>query len=181
MTDTAFDQHPSSPLARIAPVLRGLLARPRENPDIPYERVILKSLTGSEAIEFAASEKTAGARGYPAPLGKSEKQPLFLEAPDCDAETDDVRGQLSDAVSAYSQGYNSKPEVICVRDLGILYVAKTDGGSDLPLHNKVALVTGAGGAIGYAICRGLLESGCHLVATDLAGEKGPSMSPTRSL
>jgi NAD(P)-dependent dehydrogenase (short-subunit alcohol dehydrogenase family) len=41
----------------------------------------------------------------------------------------------------------------------------------MPLGNKIALVTGAAGAIGYGICRGLLEKGCHLVATDLPGEK----------
>ena len=41
----------------------------------------------------------------------------------------------------------------------------------MPLRNKVALVTGAAGAIGYGICCGLLEKGCHLVATDLPGEK----------
>ncbi|MCJ7674497.1 MAG: SDR family NAD(P)-dependent oxidoreductase, partial [Sedimentisphaerales bacterium] len=44
-------------------------------------------------------------------------------------------------------------------------------GLDLPLRNKVALVTGAAGAIGYGICRGLLETGCHLAATDVAGKK----------
>jgi NAD(P)-dependent dehydrogenase (short-subunit alcohol dehydrogenase family) len=42
---------------------------------------------------------------------------------------------------------------------------------DLPLRNKVALVTGAAGAIGYGVCRGLLEKGCHVAATDLPGEK----------
>jgi NAD(P)-dependent dehydrogenase (short-subunit alcohol dehydrogenase family) len=41
----------------------------------------------------------------------------------------------------------------------------------LPLRNKVALVTGAAGAIGYGICCGLLENGCHLAATDLPGKK----------
>jgi NAD(P)-dependent dehydrogenase (short-subunit alcohol dehydrogenase family) len=39
------------------------------------------------------------------------------------------------------------------------------------LENKVALVTGAAGAIGYGICQVLLENGCTVVATDLAGEK----------
>jgi NAD(P)-dependent dehydrogenase (short-subunit alcohol dehydrogenase family) len=33
------------------------------------------------------------------------------------------------------------------------------------------LVTGAAGAIGYGICCGLLEKGCHLAATDLPGKK----------
>ena len=41
----------------------------------------------------------------------------------------------------------------------------------MDLTNKVALVTGDAGAIGYGICQGLLENGCYLAATDLAGEK----------
>ncbi len=43
--------------------------------------------------------------------------------------------------------------------------------SDKFLQNKVALVTGAAGAIGYGICEVLLENGCTIVATDLPGEK----------
>ena len=41
----------------------------------------------------------------------------------------------------------------------------------LPLENKVALVTGVAGAIGYGICEVFLENGCTIVATDLPGEK----------
>jgi len=40
-----------------------------------------------------------------------------------------------------------------------------------PLKDKVALVTGAAGAIGYGICEVLLENGCSVVATDLLGER----------
>ena len=43
--------------------------------------------------------------------------------------------------------------------------------NDKPLKDKVALVTGAAGAIGFGICEVLLENGCTVVATDLAGEK----------
>jgi len=43
--------------------------------------------------------------------------------------------------------------------------------SSLPLQDKVALVTGAAGAIGYGICKALLENGCRLAAGDLPGEK----------
>jgi NAD(P)-dependent dehydrogenase (short-subunit alcohol dehydrogenase family) len=39
------------------------------------------------------------------------------------------------------------------------------------LQDKVALVTGAAGAIGYGVCQVLLEHGCRLTATDLAGDK----------
>jgi len=38
-----------------------------------------------------------------------------------------------------------------------------------PLADRVALVTGAAGAIGAGIATGLLEAGCHVVLTDLAG------------
>ena len=39
------------------------------------------------------------------------------------------------------------------------------------LKGKIALVTGAAGAIGYGICEVLLENGATIVATDLPGEK----------
>lgn len=39
------------------------------------------------------------------------------------------------------------------------------------LGSEVALVTGAAGAIGAGIVRGLLREGCHVVATDLPGER----------
>jgi NAD(P)-dependent dehydrogenase (short-subunit alcohol dehydrogenase family) len=39
------------------------------------------------------------------------------------------------------------------------------------LQNKIALVTGAAGAIGYGICEVLLENDATLVATDLPGAK----------
>lgn len=38
-----------------------------------------------------------------------------------------------------------------------------------PLGREVAIVTGAAGAIGSAIAEGLLEQGCHVALTDLAG------------
>ncbi len=40
-----------------------------------------------------------------------------------------------------------------------------------PLDGKVALITGAAGAIGFGICEVLLENGCTIAATDLPGER----------
>jgi NAD(P)-dependent dehydrogenase (short-subunit alcohol dehydrogenase family) len=48
--------------------------------------------------------------------------------------------------------------------------AKLGPGGEPPLARQVALVTGAAGAIGSAIAEGLLEQGCHVAVTDLAGE-----------
>jgi NAD(P)-dependent dehydrogenase (short-subunit alcohol dehydrogenase family) len=158
-------------LAQVSPVIRGLLANPTGNEDIPYEPVILKSLTNKEAVDFAASAENADVQQYPAPLTKGRKPPLFLDAVDFNSEPENLRKQLSDWISDYSTRHNRKPEIICLRELGILYVDQKDNDSDLPLKNKVAMVTGAAGAIGYGICQGLLENGCHLAATDLPGKK----------
>jgi rhamnulose-1-phosphate aldolase/alcohol dehydrogenase len=48
--------------------------------------------------------------------------------------------------------------------------AKLGGDSTLPLARRVALVTGAAGAIGSGISEALLEQGCHVALTDLVGE-----------
>ncbi len=184
------DQYSPSRLSQITPIVRGLLANSTANEDMPYELVILKSLTNSEAIDFAGSAKNAEAKRYPAPLVKGPIPPLFIDAVDYDAAPEALRRRLGDGISGYSARYNSKPEIICVRGLGILYHdpgcpmpdtrkgrksrvenRESSIGPDLPLHNKVAMVTGAAGAIGYGVCRGLIEKGCHLAATDLPGKK----------
>jgi NAD(P)-dependent dehydrogenase (short-subunit alcohol dehydrogenase family) len=160
-----------SNLAKIAPIVRGLLAEPTDNQDVPYKPVILKSLTSGEAIDFACSAKNAEAQQYPAPLNKGKNPPLFLSDVDYNAEPETLRKQLSGMISDYSNRHGCKPGIVCLRELGTLYVEQKDDNPDSPLRNKVALVTGAAGAIGYGICCGLLENGCHLAASDLPGEK----------
>jgi NAD(P)-dependent dehydrogenase (short-subunit alcohol dehydrogenase family) len=171
MADNESKQNSLRQLAKIAPIVRGLLAEPTDNEDLPYNPVILKSLTSKEAIDFASSANNAQASEYPAPLTKGHGLPLFVDALDIDSPTVGLRKQLSSAIEGYSAKYNSKPQIICLHSLGLLFVDPSDDKSVLPLKNKVALVTGAAGAIGYGICCGLLEKGCHLVATDLPGKK----------
>jgi rhamnose utilization protein RhaD (predicted bifunctional aldolase and dehydrogenase)/NAD(P)-dependent dehydrogenase (short-subunit alcohol dehydrogenase family) len=48
--------------------------------------------------------------------------------------------------------------------------------SEAPLTGHVALVTGAAGAIGAGISQALLENGCHVAVTDLAGERLASLA-----
>jgi NAD(P)-dependent dehydrogenase (short-subunit alcohol dehydrogenase family) len=158
-------------LANIAPIVRGLLAEPTGNPDIPYDPLILKSLTSKEAIDFAASAKDTQEPMYPHPLNENMGIPLFTDVPDINGPAEKIREQLRNAISDHSKQHGSKPQIICLRGRGIFYIDPSDGNSDLPLRNKVALVTGAAGAIGYGICCGLLEKGCHLAATDLPGKK----------
>jgi NAD(P)-dependent dehydrogenase (short-subunit alcohol dehydrogenase family) len=160
-----------SRLAKITLIVRGLLANSTGNEDVPYEPVILRSLINKEAVDFAGSTKNAEAQQYPAPLIKGKKPPLFLGEVDLNGEQETLGKKLNDAFSDYSQRHKNKPEIVCLHQLGILYVDQTNDNSGLPLKNKVALVTGAAGAIGYGVCRGLLENGCYLAATDLPGKK----------
>jgi len=171
MKNSASDRHSWSQLVQIIPILRGLLAKPTGDEDVPYEPVILRCLTSKEALNFAGSWEDGEAECYPKPLTKGKRPPLFLDTPDCDAEPENLRKQLNDWISNYSQQHGCKPEIVCFRELGVVYVGKKDGTGDMALKNKVAVVTGAAGAIGYGVCRGLLENGCHLAATDLAGKK----------
>ena len=48
--------------------------------------------------------------------------------------------------------------------------SKLQGDKSLPLARQVALITGAAGAIGSGIAQELLEQGCHVAVTDLAGD-----------
>jgi len=54
--------------------------------------------------------------------------------------------------------------------------AKLRTGDERPLARHVAVVTGAAGAIGSAIAEGLLEQGCHVAVTDLAGDALTSLA-----
>jgi len=171
MDSDTSNSETSKRLAQIAPIVRGLLAEPTGEQDMPYQPVILRSLTSQEAIDFAGSAENAEADSYPAPLAKGDKPPLFLDTTDTNGPAEELRRHIQEAISNYLADHDSKPAIICLRNLGILYLDRRKCSYDSPLSNKVALVTGAAGAIGYGICCTLLENGCHLVATDLPGEK----------
>ncbi len=49
--------------------------------------------------------------------------------------------------------------------------AKLGAAKEAALAGQVALVTGAAGAIGFAICQKLIDAGAHVVAADLGGER----------
>jgi NAD(P)-dependent dehydrogenase (short-subunit alcohol dehydrogenase family) len=158
-------------LADVVPIMRGLLANPTGDPDMPWEPVVLKTITSKEALDFAGDGANAERAPYPDPLTKGRKPPLFMTVPELDTGPDEPRKQMEEEIAQFTAQHGGKPEIVCLRDLGILYIDREQEAADLPLRHKVALVTGAAGAIGYGICRGLLERGCRVAATDLAGPK----------
>jgi NAD(P)-dependent dehydrogenase (short-subunit alcohol dehydrogenase family) len=140
-------------LTKIAPVVRGLLAEPTGNDDMPHSPVILTTLTNQDVTDTAPDV-------------------LNVESIEAYQSSQQIRKQLQAAIDAYVAERGSKPQMVRIGNVGVLSVsrpAKKD--PQLPLENKVALVTGAAGAIGYGVCRGLLENGCYLAATDLPGDK----------
>ncbi len=152
-------------------MMRGLLAHPTDDPDIPWEPVVLRLIASKEARNFAGDEANARRARHPKPLVKGPKPPLFVTVAQQEAGPDDLRHQMEENIARFAAQHGGKPDIVCLRDLGVLYIDHGQDSAALPLRNKVALVTGAAGAIGYGICRGLLEQGCHVAATDLAGEK----------
>jgi len=161
-------------LAHVAPALRGLLAIPTANDDMPYHPVILKALTGQAALDFAsAPEQQAGP--YPSEIGRLDRPPLYLNVSGSYPSAAALRRQLAGRVEAYVAQHDAKPQAVCLPGMGILVVSDSFPDSGQPLHNKVALVTGSAGAIGHGICRALLDQGCYVAVTDLPGERLDAM------
>jgi NAD(P)-dependent dehydrogenase (short-subunit alcohol dehydrogenase family) len=132
-------------IARVAPVLRGLLAEPTGDDDHPFRPVILKRLAS----------------------GKKSPNTIDLEAPRSDEMDEELRARFAASL------LKSKPEFISLPGVGAFQIVKPKSkpGHDRRLAGRTALVTGAAGAIGYGVCRGLLERGCHVAITDLPGER----------
>jgi NAD(P)-dependent dehydrogenase (short-subunit alcohol dehydrogenase family) len=171
MEKSESDRSPWGQPAQIIPIVRGLLANPTDDPDVPWEPVVLKTIASKEALDFAGDEANAESSHYPEPLTRGRKPPLFVTVPEPGTGPDELRKQMEERIARFAAQHGGKPEIVCLRDLGILYIGREQERTDLPLRHRVALVTGAAGAIGYGICRGLLENGCRVAATDLAGEK----------
>jgi NAD(P)-dependent dehydrogenase (short-subunit alcohol dehydrogenase family) len=137
--------------ARVAPVLRGLLAEPTGDDDQPFRPVILKSLAGE----------------------KKSRRALRLDPLKAGESDEELRSRLAASLQNFETKHKARPEIISWPNAGTFQVVKPKAaaGHNVRLVGRTAIVTGAAGAIGYGICRGLLERGCHVAITDLPGEK----------
>lgn len=142
-----MEQDEREQFRRIIPIVRGILAEPTGDQDMPYRPVILNT----------AADKS--------------KEMLETDAIGPTDTDEEIRDKLKLAVDGYVKEHGSKPAVVSIKNVAAVSVVETADVSSLPLANKIALVTGAAGAIGYGICQALLENGCFVAASDLPGER----------
>jgi rhamnose utilization protein RhaD (predicted bifunctional aldolase and dehydrogenase)/NAD(P)-dependent dehydrogenase (short-subunit alcohol dehydrogenase family) len=97
-------------LARVAPVVRGLLAIRSGDPDRPFRRVVLRPLLSREVLDFVdAEEGRALALSPPLTadhLIRTKPLPLWLDGPDWDDE-ERLRAGLEQALHAYASEYQA--------------------------------------------------------------------------
>lgn len=130
---------------RLLTILRGLLAEPASHSDGPWRRVIFKHCA-----------PPPGASGVAIDLGG-----VANEVTD-DELRDQLRGIIAKSAARLDKVSVPGGTAYCIERGAV--------SAQAPLRNKIALVTGAAGAIGAGICRGLLAQGAHVVAADLARE-----------
>jgi rhamnose utilization protein RhaD (predicted bifunctional aldolase and dehydrogenase) len=97
-------------LAAFGPIIRGQLASPSGNPDLPWNRVVVRPLVGEETLSFLASDGARDAAVTP-PLTadhliRTKSLPLWLDAPDFD-HPERFRETLRAAVQDYAVRYEA--------------------------------------------------------------------------
>jgi len=144
-------------VTRVAPVLRALLSQATDDDDQPHRPVILRSIPDEKALSAS----------------KGKCPPLRLDAIRSGESDEELRTRLAEALTRYETEHHAKPEIISLPDVAVFQVVNPSPqpGHDARLVGRIAVVTGAAGAIGYGICRGLLDRGCRVAITDLPGQK----------
>jgi NAD(P)-dependent dehydrogenase (short-subunit alcohol dehydrogenase family) len=143
-------------LSQITTIVRGLLAKPSGNIDDPYARALVKCLPGVASLHHASAD---------------HQPALLVKQLDAGLATDELRESLRKTLTQYSAQHGTPAQAVILEGMGTLHIEYPVEAHYDALRNKVALVTGAAGAIGAGICKGLLEKGCRVAATDLVQER----------
>lgn len=97
-------------LEQVAPIIRGLLAKPTGDENQPWSRMILNALTHRAVLDFVDSEQGKQLALSP-PLTsdhliRTKSLPLWVDSPDF-SDLEKLRGQISSAIDEYVAAYNA--------------------------------------------------------------------------
>lgn len=141
MNDTA-ETPPRTDAAHLTTLLRGALARACGDADDAWTRVILE------------------------PQPQTGPAAARMRLPEPELDDQGRRAAFRHALAALP----ATAALLDVESLGTLSVIRESPTPALPLRGKIALVTGAAGAIGSGVAQGLLEKGCRVAVTDVSSE-----------
>jgi NAD(P)-dependent dehydrogenase (short-subunit alcohol dehydrogenase family) len=175
-------------VVQIAPIVRGLLSQPTQDPDHPYQRIILRCLCHQEILDFVDSDQ-GKMLALTSPLTtdhliRTKALPLWIDGLVL-ADQLRLREQLGQAIREYSeaygdyvrrqaerkrvevQSYDAMPRVILIPGVGALCVGEdtTAAGvaSDITVHTlRVKAEVAAMG-----VYRGLSEDHLYEMEYDL--------------
>jgi NAD(P)-dependent dehydrogenase (short-subunit alcohol dehydrogenase family) len=143
-------QNNSQFLSKVAIAVRSALATSSGNEDKPFDTVILQ---------------------FTPKCSKGKHCCINVDTDIENLSVEQIREVLNKAIADYVVKYSNRPDAVCLKNIGTFSIVQQAASESAPLKNKIAIITGAAGAIGYGICKGLLESGCHVAVTDLPGER----------
>lgn len=141
-------------VARVAPILRGLVAEPTGSADVPWRRLVMDWRASDEVLALVAAPEAARlARCGPLTpdhVIRTKAYPLFLAAPAFDDDAQ-LRGQLESAVRDYRRAYDA--------DFAANVRAKGVARTKLDAAPRVVLLPGAG-----ALCFGRTKADARIAA-----------------
>ncbi len=158
-------------LLTIAPLLRAALAESSGREDDPFRLPVFKLHTGRAVYDYLKTEAANSYTSAPVELDGYTKPPLKLDHIAPGDSVEKIRNTIQNAAEQYRKLHHSNPQVIFCSGSVIFTVEHHDNRETDLLQNKVALITGAAGAIGSGICEALTDCGCLVAAGDLPGEK----------
>ena len=169
-------------LARVAPVVRGLLAQESGNADRPFRRVVMRPLTTRETLEAVALENARELLVSPPLTGdhfvRTKPLPAWVESPDYDDEAH-LKEQILTTIESYQEWYRAYlarhqstladgvepfdplPRVVLMPGLGALCVGRdaTSAGITRDITRQTLVAKMQIAALG-ASYRGLEEEHC---------------------
>jgi NAD(P)-dependent dehydrogenase (short-subunit alcohol dehydrogenase family) len=104
-------------------------------------------------------------------INTQETSDLVIDIGPEDLSSAQLLEMLKYAVDNHMNKKGIELSKIVINNIATINIKKPVNNTEYSVSGKVALITGAAGAIGYGICRRMLEEGCLVALTDLVEER----------